>query len=376
MLPILEEAAKRNSRDFDALEATGEILLSLGRTPEAVDTYRKVLREFPNREFSLGALAEEYARTGRHRVAIGYWQRVIAVNPWMARYWHGLARSYAALDQWNECLDTSKEAAQRFPTSVGVRQLIVESHLEMDQPDQAKQAFDWLRRFRPDDFRLNRSVVPRSSQAVVECSGCTGFAARIQPGSELTVELNYRESFRLGHTLMQTIIFEDEFVAQLAPISLSRPAYAITCGGYRLYDLLEECGAERNRMHGIVRPHVAALQQADFPDLGRPMAEEPALLINARLAPTVANARAIKQLGQHPFKIVGDECLVAAFLPAAYLAKVDLTEGSRTLLQILEDVPSVESPMDVLSYPHDVVRIHMESMAEECAASAGPRSLP
>ncbi len=37
---------------------------------------------------------------------------------------------------------------------------------------------------------------------------------------------------------MPLLIFEDEHVARLHPVSLSRPAYAISVGSYRLIDRL------------------------------------------------------------------------------------------------------------------------------------------
>ena len=41
---------------------------------------------------------------------------------------------------------------------------------------------------------------------------------------------------------MFIVVFEDELVAQLDPVTLSRPAFAISCGSRRLIDLLMELG--------------------------------------------------------------------------------------------------------------------------------------
>ena len=63
---------------------------------------------------------------------------------------------------------------------------------------------------------------------------------------------------------MRLIVFEDTAVTKLDPITTGRPAYAVTCGGYRLVDWLRKLGAS---LHGIVRPHLQSIQRLDYPDL-------------------------------------------------------------------------------------------------------------
>ena len=44
---------------------------------------------------------------------------------------------------------------------------------------------------------------------------------------------------------MQVIVYEDELVAQLAPVTLSRPAYTICCASFRLIELVKPLGTVR-----------------------------------------------------------------------------------------------------------------------------------
>ena len=39
---------------------------------------------------------------------------------------------------------------------------------------------------------------------------------------------------------MPIILFEDEQVTQLYPVSIGRPAFKISCGSFRLFDLVAE----------------------------------------------------------------------------------------------------------------------------------------
>src|SRR5262245_37976809 len=58
------------------------------------------------------------------------------------------------------------------------------------------------------------------------------------------------------------VVFEDQHVARLDPIATARPAYAITCGSYRLLDWLSQLKAQS--IVGRVRPHLRQIQRFDF----------------------------------------------------------------------------------------------------------------
>ena len=63
---------------------------------------------------------------------------------------------------------------------------------------------------------------------------------------------------------MNILIFEDPKVFQLSPITLTRPAYLVTCGARRLLDQLQRSG---NLLATVVRPELQALVAADSPEL-------------------------------------------------------------------------------------------------------------
>src|SRR5215471_5228684 len=98
---------------------------------------------------------------------------------------------------------------------------------------------------------------------------------------------------------MQIILFEDEHVARLYPITVGRPAYAITCGSFRLIDWLGRLSQETGVvLRSVVRTHLAEIQKLDFSAISptSPTIETPALLVNARLAPSVVTAQALRRL--------------------------------------------------------------------------------
>src|SRR5687767_12044049 len=98
---------------------------------------------------------------------------------------------------------------------------------------------------------------------------------------------------------MQLLVFEDDLVSRLYPITVGRPAYAISCASYRLIDWIGVLTRELSaKAHGVVRPHLAEHQRLDYQELGGGAAtqREGMLLVNARLVPSAAAAETVRQL--------------------------------------------------------------------------------
>ena len=99
---------------------------------------------------------------------------------------------------------------------------------------------------------------------------------------------------------MSVILFEDGLVPQLSPVTIGRPAFHISCGGYRLLDLATRLG---QGVDYVVRRHLRDILRADhaaFP--WTPVRPGGAtLLVNARMVPSITVAgrlRALLETGQ------------------------------------------------------------------------------
>jgi UDP-N-acetylglucosamine diphosphorylase / glucose-1-phosphate thymidylyltransferase / UDP-N-acetylgalactosamine diphosphorylase / glucosamine-1-phosphate N-acetyltransferase / galactosamine-1-phosphate N-acetyltransferase len=97
---------------------------------------------------------------------------------------------------------------------------------------------------------------------------------------------------------MQIIVFEDDQVSRLMPITVGRAAYAIGCGSFRLIDWLDTLRLETGAaLRGVVRSHLAAIQRLDFPQFSQRRADETStLIVNARLVPSAGAYRVLAQL--------------------------------------------------------------------------------
>lgn len=172
---------------------------------------------------------------------------------------------------------------------------------------------------------------------------------------------------------MQIVVFEDPQVSRLYPITIGRPAYAISCGSFRLVDWVARIATETGAtLHGLVRPHLTQLQQLDFPQFAQERSLEPGgwLLVNARLVPSRANFRTLMKLAAE-----GETAAVyhGESLASAMIGTDGPVPPPDTVLEhwhkyfansIEGKLPEAKLPLKLLDLPHDVVRENLEIIGE------------
>lgn len=189
------------------------------------------------------------------------------------------------------------------------------------------------------------------------------------------------------------VLFEDERVVDLYPVTIGKPAYTIICGSYRLLDLAGDLAAARGEtVHAVLRPHLRNFRQAE--PLSTPSAGQPRLFVNARLVPsmqtreTLAKALAAGRPGIVPASdefrpghdaatpphnrtaAAGNEAEVAAALvpPDAPPLTDDATAKELAAWLAKLRLPRLDAPrLPLLDYPHDIIRHHLLALADNLA---------
>lgn len=168
---------------------------------------------------------------------------------------------------------------------------------------------------------------------------------------------------------MEVILFEDPQVQRLHPVTISRPAYAITCGSYRLLDWL---WLLQRPLRAVVRPHLRELQRQDFPQLlddDGPTAP-PTVLVNARLVPSRGTYHALGRLLEHgrPAAIWSGNRLAAAILPEPLPVERLAAGASGVEPELrglaLRNLPQFDATLHLLEYPHDIIRWNQQILAD------------
>jgi UDP-N-acetylglucosamine diphosphorylase / glucose-1-phosphate thymidylyltransferase / UDP-N-acetylgalactosamine diphosphorylase / glucosamine-1-phosphate N-acetyltransferase / galactosamine-1-phosphate N-acetyltransferase len=162
---------------------------------------------------------------------------------------------------------------------------------------------------------------------------------------------------------MQVVLFEDALVDQLAPVTIGRPAFSVTCAAWRLDELLSNGFGP---VQAVVRPHLRDVQAADAPDsfVGDAITG-PALVVNARLAPTVANLRRLEALPKSPHRglYLQNDRVVAALLGAGVRIPVHGGGLEHALLESALDRHAV-SDFALFEYPHDILYEHQTHLSD------------
>ncbi|HVX13196.1 MAG TPA: putative sugar nucleotidyl transferase [Pirellulales bacterium] len=182
------------------------------------------------------------------------------------------------------------------------------------------------------------------------------------------------------------VLYEDEQVADLYPVTIGKPAYTISCGSFRLLDVAADLGAAfGRRVHALVRPHLREFRQAEpvpAPSAGR---TESTVFINARLVPSMPVRETLTKViaaGRPGILSVSDEFrpgretavavatrgvaggepeVAAAIVPAeAGLPPEDATAKELAAWWPKLRLPRLDAPrLPLFDYPHDIIRHHM-----------------
>lgn len=164
---------------------------------------------------------------------------------------------------------------------------------------------------------------------------------------------------------MSIVLFEDELVSRLYPITLGRPAFTIACGSYRLLDVVKEVGVPVGLR---VRPHLAALVAADMAEcVGAAGVEgEGALLLNARAVPLAGLIGKLKRLlkAGRPCVARSGGAVAAVLLPPGAAIANDFSQSALDALCGDRALPDAAMEIALLDYPHDIIRHHAAALAE------------
>lgn len=170
---------------------------------------------------------------------------------------------------------------------------------------------------------------------------------------------------------MNIIVFEDAGTDKLSPISVGRPAYAITCGSYRLVDWLREF---EGNLVGLVRPFLETIQLSDYPDFQNQLDPELkwTLVVNARLAPTIANVRRLQSIMGQADSDQSIQVVRSGWATSAAIVPTDLFASSNReswskIIEELNQLPGstvTENGFELFDYPHEVIMQNLACIEE------------
>ena len=196
---------------------------------------------------------------------------------------------------------------------------------------------------------------------------------------------------------MSIVVFEDPQCELLAPITVARLAAAVTCGSFRLIDLLEPMGRE---VFGISRPHLQTLQRIDFPSLripddnsseGKPE-RQVNLLLNARVVPTKKHFETIQNLyrvacqaaknpvpmvvmdREHVAAVINPPWTIEQLFQYGYLGVEDWLEKAKSFEAYDCELTTIAVPHELIAYNMACIRENLEWRIELGSSAAMGRS--
>jgi UDP-N-acetylglucosamine diphosphorylase/glucosamine-1-phosphate N-acetyltransferase len=162
----------------------------------------------------------------------------------------------------------------------------------------------------------------------------------------------------------RVVLFEDHLLEDMAPVSLTRPSFAVTCACYTLYEIISS--ASRSRVPWIVREFLQKTTAQRYPPApiqpGGPL-----FFLNASVIPDVRYQARILQLWEKgaPFMATAGKRLSAALVPAGAALPDSLTTENVTPWLLEMKLPLMdEEPFRTFDHQYEVVK-HLEPLFAE-----------
>ena len=162
------------------------------------------------------------------------------------------------------------------------------------------------------------------------------------------------------------VLFEDHLLDDMTPISLTRPAFAVTCACYTLRDVARAAGGT---VSWIVREHLVktTAHQAPRPELD---SSAPLLFLNASVVPDIRYAGTVRELWERgePFVATAGSRVSAALVPAGTALPAVLTAEGVTPWLLEMKLPLHEEELfRTLDHQFEVVKYLEPLFAENLA---------
>ncbi|MEZ6101199.1 MAG: putative sugar nucleotidyl transferase [Pirellulaceae bacterium] len=168
-------------------------------------------------------------------------------------------------------------------------------------------------------------------------------------------------------------LYEDAMTSRLRPMALGRPAYAIFCGGNRLWELVAEL---RLPLYGMVRDHLRDIQTLDYTDI-QPVEQLETtghvLLVNARLLPSCEVRETIlgvlRDDAEQVLTVDGQIAMAKMRGTDLNLRRYDSNDAFQQLSQLpaFATLPRRAVQLPLLNHAHEVVAHHESMLAGNLA---------
>ncbi len=154
------------------------------------------------------------------------------------------------------------------------------------------------------------------------------------------------------------VLFEDQFLADMSPIALTRPAFAVSCACATLWQVVRSVAPDAS---WVVRDYLRKVTARRFPAPPPPRGklERPTLFLNASIVPDVRHAERIARLAEAgaPFVATANHRVSAALVAAGAVVPDPLAAENVTPWLLEQKLPLAEDGLfSTLDHQFEVIK--------------------
>ena len=160
---------------------------------------------------------------------------------------------------------------------------------------------------------------------------------------------------------MQVVLFEDQLVGDLRPVSLTRAGFKITMGALDLVSAFQRMDLS---LSYLVRPYLDPATALEVKN--EPVTDSEVLFVNANTVPRIADLKKLLKAcaKKERFCVVCDQRVAASYFPEIKVKLENLNPENITAFLQEDDPPRVELSLSLVTRPYEIVKYNMEIIGE------------
>jgi tetratricopeptide (TPR) repeat protein len=153
---LLRKATQTHPDDLHAFVALAGLYGALEKHGKALETYEKALALDQTNELALARAGDEAVALKKADLALGYFQRAAAVNPFNASYHSNQARIFATQEKWEKAAEEARTALNLSFDNKSVHQILIMALIHLDKKSEAEVQVGILERLKPSQAEAIR----------------------------------------------------------------------------------------------------------------------------------------------------------------------------------------------------------------------------
>jgi tetratricopeptide (TPR) repeat protein len=157
-LTFFQKAKEKNPEDADAWFYLGYCYGKLGRSQDAIESFKQAIRIKPDYAEAHYNLGVAYGKLGRFQDAVESFKQAIRIESDFAEAHYNLGVAYSKLDRYQDAIESFKQAIRIKPDDADAHYNLGNAYVKLDRLQDAIESYKQAIRIKPNDAKAHYNL--------------------------------------------------------------------------------------------------------------------------------------------------------------------------------------------------------------------------